>query len=238
MPGCARGGLTRFYGHRGAEGSRSRKTGRASVAAAPWEDDNGTAARLTPATTPAPHGMNRGIDRRPVRGGPGLLARPGSRLPAGPRPAQPDLPRVIRLLEWRARRWPQGHGDALGLPGGDSGEGAGRAVRRSRAVEWALADAEPRRWVRKAPGSGTTLRPVTCTATSRRRRGPGTGTGGAHRPAGELRLPGYDDRDGRHCRAWALPGRDHPARTRFGIGGAEVGPVLEALSSPGSAGRR
>jgi hypothetical protein len=236
-------------GHRGTEGSRTPEDWQGQqYAAAPWDDDNGYGSTTYAGHDTGPHGTepdgagpdgagldgagpdNAGPDnadpygsgqdsRGPARGFPPAPGQPNPVYPQGDFDSWNDGPADGHQGHWQ---------DAPGQPGGDWGE-AGRTGEwaSSQTGEWALADAEPRRW---GEGNGQWDEPYGQWDEHGQfhEDGPGPAAGtGAIRVAGweNSDYPGYDDRDGQayqgqgDYRDEIDDGRD-PSGRRGGAGGS------------------
>lgn len=216
-----------FMGHRGTEGSRTPEDWPGQqYAAAPWDEETGYGS-----TTYASHqGASHHGDPQDPQGPRG----PARGFPPAPGQAGPVYP------QGDFDRWNEASADGYDGPWEDSEAGqdrreddwgeAGRTGEwaSSQTGEWALADAEPRRW---GEGSGQWDAPY----------GQWDEHGNFHETDGSG-PPGYDDRDGRRYddRDFAgrdPGGRDLDRRSRGGAAGPAYGDEIDDGRDP-ARGRR
>jgi hypothetical protein len=215
-------------GHRGTEGSRTPEDWQGQqYAAAPWDDDNGYGSTTYASHDGASHdGANydsAGYDsdehdagqagaRGPARGFPPAPGQPNPVYPQGDFDSWNEAPADGHQGE----HWQDGPG------GGDWGE-AGRTGEwaSSQTGEWALADAEPRRW---GEGTGQWTAPYGQWDENGHfhQGGDAPGHGGTSVAGWENSdYPGYDDRDGQHYPGQEPFGDEIDAgRGRRGAGGS------------------
>jgi hypothetical protein len=194
-------------GHRGTEGSRTPEDWQGQqYAAAPWDDDNGYGSTTYASHDGVSHdgagydgagyegagydgGPHDAGQRGPAQGFPPAPGQPGPVYPQGDFDSWNEAP----------ADGPQGEHwqDAPGGQGGDWGE-AGRTGEwaSSQTGEWALADAEPRRW---GEGTGQWTAPYGEWDENGQFHQEEQRQGGPQVAGWENSdYPGYDDGDGQH----------------------------------------
>ena len=228
-------------GHRGTEGSRTPEDWQGQqYAAAPWDDDDGYGSTPYTGHGPGPQDAGQAASRGPARGFPPPPGQPNPVYPQGDFDSWNDAPADGQQGRWEETPAGPGPGGEAPPDDGDWGQ-AGRTGEwaSSQTGEWALADAEPRRW---GEGNGQWDAPYgTWDENGQFHEAEAAGGTGATPVAGweDSDYPGYDDRDGQHYRDQPSygdeidNGRD-PSRGRRGAGGSGGRGVRSGTRARGS----